>query len=183
VSDAILIGVRILLAGVLLRAALGKIRAPEMALAMARGLVPRGSVAVAAVALGVTVSLEVAAAACLLVGAAPSATAVAIVVMMSGFSVIVVVARRRGEVGGCGCFGEPAAASTASPLARNTALAVCAAAIAVADELRWVESGSVPVWRVSARLAAVSTGLAIVSWQFWSAISLLRHVLTDDRND
>jgi uncharacterized membrane protein YphA (DoxX/SURF4 family) len=171
----LLVGIRLLIAGVLFRAALGKARAPEGAVEAVSLLLKQKNLRLASVIVWCVVSAEAFAGFALLTGFAVNVAAGAVVVMMIGFSLTWVALRRFGAEG-CSCFGEGTSARPAV-VARNSLLAIGAAAILAVSARVPAAEFNLPAWRVAPEHLLWGIVLAIWGWLSWSLLTMLNAIL------
>jgi uncharacterized membrane protein YphA (DoxX/SURF4 family) len=174
-KDMLLVGVRLLIAGVLLRAAFGKVRARSGATTVVSLLLQDRHARFASVLASCVVGAEIVAGFALLASVALSFTAVAVTVMMVAFSLALVSLRMRGA-DGCGCFGDDATYDGEDALARNVILALGAGAIAVGARVWPGANSNLPVWRIGVSQLLPGILLAGIMWLCWCVISMFRSV-------
>lgn len=177
-ADVLMVSTRLLIAGVLLRAAIGKFRTRTSAIIAVHLLMHSRSERLAPLITRCIAVAEIVLATALLGSIELRVTAVAVVVMMIFFSVALAMLRTRGLSEGCGCFGDKGP-QEGSALARNAVLASGAGAVAVGVCLH--PQSALPVWAVGVGQLLPAVLLAVATWLAWSVIQMLQHAFVAER--
>jgi len=167
------IGLRLLVAGILLRAAVGKARAPSGVIAFISEVLGAKATGRSAQIAGLLVVGELFAGIAILAGVQVGLISALVAAMMIGFAVVLFVLRVRGSKIDCGCFGGDGAEgrSGTSAIVRNVTIAAGAGAIASQAVMGPASCASRPVWALAVDELAVGALLAVTAWLFWVLIA------------
>lgn len=181
-SMVLRVGIRVLIAGVLFRAAFGKAKAPAAAIESIRLVLRHKSGRSASILTCCVVIAEVIVGHALLVGVALSQAAATVVLMMAAFSLAWLMFRRVGA-DGCGCFGGEGNLEGPLILVRNSLIALGAVITAIANSTGPHADANRPVWSVAPDHLLFAVLLAVLGWLFWSLLTMLGTILRSPEHE